>query len=102
MQSGNELITLIQGHGSYKVMDSKVKVTDNIFKKMHFSGRGVRLKHRHKEMQMCYSFSFWVTLSPFPYQGGVPLYPGGITNHISRPIVGSTNFITLPAPLRYD
>ena len=25
----------------YKVMDSKVKVTDDIFSKMHFSGEGV-------------------------------------------------------------
>ena len=33
-------------------MDSKVKVTDNIFQKVHFSGQGIRLKHRHKEMQI--------------------------------------------------
>ena len=37
----------------YKVMYSKVKVTDNIGQKCTFPAKAYRLQHCHKEMQIC-------------------------------------------------
>ena len=69
----------------YKVMDSKVKVTDNIFQKCTFSAKA-------------YGFSFeW--LVPIPFPGACPCTPLEESQITSQDKVGSTNFITLPAPL---
>ena len=95
MQSDNELITPIQGH-AFKGQGHRQQ-----FKKMHFSGEGIpsqaspQINENLFKLQLLGDF---VNI-PVPGGGGVPLYPLEESQITYQDLVGSTNFITLPAPL---